>query len=410
MLFYIEPSNKIFKTYGDFFEDLTLVNVSDVFLQENDTYIFFVKLIKKIILNHDFFILDSDFSEFEKQDLMFDNQIVEILENGFSEKSVCFDDFLSKIKSSTSQISIFSSGTTGKPKKVIHNIQTLISAVNNKIELQNCVWALAYNPTHIAGIQVFFQAFFNQNTLVDVFGKSRRSIYEVLDKYIITHISATPTFYRLLFPFEREFKEVLRITFGGEKSDIRLYEKLQKLFPNSKVTNIYASTELGTLLYSNSETFTIPDSKKNSILIRENELFVSSTLLGKSDYQYTSDGFYKTGDIVEIITYNPLTFKFKSRSGDYVNVGGLKVNIQEIEDVLSSIDGVLIASVEAKSNSILGNILIGFVVSDYSNLELSEKYILTILKNKLQGYKIPRVIKIVEKIEYSRTGKILKNI
>ncbi len=404
-IFFIDPNLRIVKTYDDFFKDLNTVDPSDVFLQENDTFLFFVKLIKKIILNEDCIILDSDF---EKQELKHDRQIDVAYENRIVEDFGCFVDFLNRIKTSTSEISIFTSGTTGKPKKVIHSIQTLTRAVKNKKEIKSCIWAFAYNPTHIAGIQVFFQALFNENTLIDVYRKSRTTIYDAFEKYRVSHISATPTFYRLLFPFEREFMDVLRITFGGEKSELNLHEKVQKIFPNAKVTNIYASTELGTLLYSNGEIFTIPENLKNDILIKDNELHVRTTLLGKSEDLVVEGGLYRTGDIVEIISTNPIKFIFKTRVGDYVNVGGSKVNIQEVEEVLSSIDGILIASVSVKSNSILGNILIGNVVSDFTNGDLTEKYIKTILRDKLQSFKIPRIIKIVKELDYTRTGKILK--
>ena len=70
----------------------------------------------------------------------------------------------------------------------------------------------------MAGLQVFFQAFENQNTLVNVFSLARNEVYSLIEKYSVTHISATPTFYRLLLPFEKEYSSVQRITFwGGEK-------------------------------------------------------------------------------------------------------------------------------------------------------------------------------------------------
>lgn len=406
--FYVNPAQKINKTYDDLFKDLNSIEETDLYIQEVNTYSFFVQFIKKIISNKDCCILDSDFSEYEMHELKFEDEIDETKQIDISVEFKDFDELLDKIKSSTSEISIFTSGTTGKPKRIVHSVDTLTRTVKKNDALQNCIWAFAYNPTHIAGIQVFFQALFNKNTLIDIFKESRNTVYEALEKYNVTHVSATPTFYRLLLPFDREFVNVKRITFGGEKSDFNLYEKLKELFPNSKITNIYASTELGTLLHANGELFTIPEVLKNDVLIKENELFVRSTLLGKSVDLVIEDGMYRTGDVVEIISTNPITFKFKTRISDYVNVGGYKVNIQEVEEVLGSIEGVLMASVAVKSNSVLGNMLIASVVSDFTNAELSEKNIKVILKEKLQEFKIPRIIKIVEKLEFTRTGKISK--
>ena len=41
-------------------------------------------------------------------------------------------------------------------------------------------------------------------------------VYELIGKYQITHVSATPTFYRLLLPFEHAYESVIRVTLGGE--------------------------------------------------------------------------------------------------------------------------------------------------------------------------------------------------
>lgn len=50
---------------------------------------------------------------------------------------------------------------------------------------------------------MFFQAFMNLNFLVNVFNKSRTEVYSLIETNRVTHMSATPTFYRLLLPFEK---------------------------------------------------------------------------------------------------------------------------------------------------------------------------------------------------------------
>ena len=409
IFFYKSTAHLIAKRYEDLIHDINISEKKGKYLQEIDTYVFFVEILKKIISNQDCCVLDYDFSDFEKNELKIEN---DILETDVKASTTCriesFEDLLEKIKSSTSKISIFTSGTTGKPKKITHTISSLTRTVKENVTLKDSVWGLAYNPTHIAGLQVFFQALYNKNTLVDFFKQPRDIVYNTIEMESVTHISATPTFYRLLLPFDRKFDNVKRITFGGERSDFKLYTKLQLLFPNAKVTNIYASTELGTLLHSSGELFTIPDQFKNDIFIKDNELVVKAEFLGKSDELLIEKGMYRTGDIVELINENPTMFKFKTRISDYVNVGGYKVNVVDVEDVLSSIEGVFMANVLVKSNSVLGNMLTASVVLDGSAPELSEKEIKSILREKIQEFKIPRVIKIVKELEFTRTGKISK--
>ena len=159
------------------------------------------------------------------------------------------------LQQSSSEITIFTSGTTGQPKKVVHTVDTLTRSVRLGDKYKGQVWAYAYNPTHMAGLQVFFQAFENQNTLINVFNKQRADVYELIGKYQITHVSATPTFYRLLLPFEHAYESVIRVTLGGEKSEQHLYDSIMKIFPTAKINNVYASTEAGSLFAAKGDCF-----------------------------------------------------------------------------------------------------------------------------------------------------------
>ena len=106
------------------------------------------------------------------------------------------------VLNSQSEITIFTSGTTGQPKKVVHSIATLTRAVRIGDRYKGQVWAYAYNPTHMAGLQVFFQAFENQNTLVNVFNMSREYVYEQIREkgrlpISLPHLHSTVCFFRL---------------------------------------------------------------------------------------------------------------------------------------------------------------------------------------------------------------------
>ena len=111
----------------------------------------------------------------------------------------------------------------------------------------------------------------------------RAEVYSKIERYQVTHISATPTFYRLLLPFEQSYPSVQRVTLGGEKSDNHLYENIHKIFPEAKINNVYASTEAGSLLVAKGDSFQIPISIRNKFMVVDNELLIHKSLLGKSD-------------------------------------------------------------------------------------------------------------------------------
>tara|TARA_B100001248_G_scaffold186384_1_gene142254 strand:- start:6415 stop:7611 length:1197 start_codon:yes stop_codon:yes gene_type:complete len=297
-------------------------------------------------------------------------------------------------------VTLYTSGTTGIPKKVTHNFVKFKSSLRISSSHQNDIWGYCYNPSHIAGLQVFFQAFFNQNKIVDVFQKKPKQITTDLKTNKVTHISATPTFFRMLE--ENTMHHVIKVTSGGEKLDNFTVKKIRNSFPNAKLLNIYASTELGTLLLSENDIFKVPKKLQKNVIIKNQELYVDKVILGHTNHNNKSK-WYRTGDLVEKIDSNPLKFKFISRRNEMINVGGMKVNPTEIEGVALENKNINSIKVYGKKNKLIGNILCADIVCQK---ETNIVEIKLFLRKKLENYKIPRIINIVSKIETTKTGKI----
>lgn len=367
-------------------------------------YDFYVNFIIGLASGASLTLLDHDISDAEVESLSIEN----LNEKGKVTKDIpnTFGELVDLINQSSSEISIFTSGTTGQPKKVTHSITSLTRGVRQSDNHSSDIWGFAYNPTHMAGLQVFFQAFMNTNTLINIFEKERSEILDAIGKYGITHISATPTFYRLLRPVEKTYPEVKRISFGGERSNEELYKAISSMFTNAKITNIYASTEAGTLFASKGESFLIPEKIKHLVKVIDDELLLHKSLVGNSDSFTFKNDYYHTGDIIEWIREEEGLFKFKSRKNEMVNVGGYKVNPAEVEDAIRKIPFIKDVKVYGKPNSILGNVLCADIVSEHGDPSGDKEYILSNLKNELQDFKIPRRIIFVEKIDLTRTGKI----
>lgn len=390
-----------------FQEVLSEVNTSRYFfpyLKYTTLKQFYINLITGLASGNEVTILDPDFSEDEivhllgSADLL--NKKVEVNLNAGS-----FEEIIELIEKGDGLLTLFTSGTTGLPKKVAHQVQNLTRGVRRSATHLQDVWALAYNPTHMAGIQVFFQALYNQNRMVNVFQKSRDDIFDAIREQEITHISGTPTFFRMLLPADQTFQNVKRITFGGERSDTVLHDKIRLLFPNASVNNIYASTEAGTLLIGRGDEFQIRDEVAGLVEIKENELLVHRSLIGKNDDLKLSGDWYHTSDIVEITSESPLRFKIISRGNDLINVGGNKVNPNEVEDCLLKLDNIKECRVYGRPNSVLGTILCAEYVT-FDNEEIEVHKIKSKLSEWLQDFKIPRIIKQVQSLDTTRTGKL----
>lgn len=202
---------------------------------------FFLNWIFALVNENNIALMDSDISEKEIQanDLHI-NQLIKI-DNPKKFSSV--EELINSIRYSQSEITFFTSGTTGFTRKFTHPLKNLIRKINVSDERKHDVWGFAFNPTHVAGVQVFFQAILNQNLLINVFLAPKDFIIDSIKQYRITNLSSTPTFYRLLLPLEESFNSVKKITIGGEKSDAHLISEIEKAFPNARINNVYGSTE-----------------------------------------------------------------------------------------------------------------------------------------------------------------------
>lgn len=302
-------------------------------------------------------------------------------------------------------LTLFTSGTTGRPMQVTHSLEGLTRMLKVRPSHAANVWGLAYNPTHIAGVQVILQAFFNGNPLVNLFQGSRETIVSALDDHKVTHLSATPSFYRLLLPLKPPCTRLRAITLGGERSDTALLAKLREAFPSARIRNLYASTEVGTLLVAEGDIFGIPEELEGRVVVHENRLWVHRSLVAASpppvnkklkienreaasppvptdrplthhdslipaapaanpltndDSPLTAAGaaaWHDTGDDVEIVSEDPLRFRIVARERDWVNVGGHKVNPHEVEALLRSHPDVREARVFGRKSSVMGQVL-----------------------------------------------------
>ena len=318
-------------------------------------------------------------------------------------------DFLEamRAKDMDGSIGLFTSGTTGRPKMVAHGFSTLSRAVRVGAGHREDVWALAYSPTHIAGLQVLFQALLNENPLVCVFGADQRAFEALYLRYGINRISATPTYYRnFLIVCPGPFPGIKSATSGGERSSEALRSALKRAFPNAMLRNAYASTEAGSLLVSGDDCFRIPDGYRESMMISEDgELLIHESLLGTSETFILQDGWFHTGDLVERI--DDRAFCFKSRMYESINVGGYKVDPEEIEAIIAALPDIKDVRVFGIKNSVTGEIVAADIVP--ARRPCDERALRAVIRAELRQvvrpYKMPAIINIVETIKATRTGK-----
>jgi acyl-CoA synthetase (AMP-forming)/AMP-acid ligase II len=402
--FFFDKNSHIDLTYDELIKDLnsrTHVVLNPYKLEIKE---YFCNLILLLYLDYDFIILDNDLSNTE---------VISLIKQPYriKKKSVDNSDFISesklfeKILTSKSSFTIFTSGSSGIPKSIKHSFSGFLRNIRFGSKYENLTWGLAYNPYHIAGLNVFFQAFLNRCSIINLYKYDPQEIIELLKKFRVTNISGTPTFFRILLGAKGFFPDVKTLALGGERSDQNLISTLKDYFINAKIYNIYASTEAGSILSSSGEHFFIKEQFLDVVKIVKNELVLHKSIIGEIENIHFKDGWYYTGDIVEFSKNDQKIFKIIGRNSDFINVGGYKVNPLEVEMALNKIEGVILSKVYGQKNSVLGNILV-------AELKVNEKFAMVEaeirkkLSYELQDFKIPRKYVISKKIKISRTSKL----
>ena len=293
---------------------------------------------------------------------------------------------------------ILTSGTTSVSKKISVKMSNCIRHVKTNRKIKS-IWGMCYPSGSYASTQVFFQSLINKEIIIYLFEIDFKFSDQIFSNHKITNLCCTPTFLSmLLINLKQEYPSVLKITTGGEKTKESLIKSFKKTFTSAEYINIYASTETGSLLYSNSEYFSIPKKNKNQIKIEDNTLRVHKSLL--NDIQKNKTDWYDTNDVVEFV--NDKQFRFVSRSNGYLNTGGFRISPTEIEDRIQKIEGVIDVHVYGKPNSILGSIICADVIGE----GISSKTLKLILKQQsVEKQLIPQIIRIVDSFEYVSNGK-----
>lgn len=120
---------------------------------------------------------------------------------------------------------------------------------------------------------------------------------------------------------------------------------------------------------------------------------------------FTADGYFKTGDIGVFDEAGFLSIV--DRKKDMVIVSGFNVYPNEVEAVVSALPGVAECACVGMPDARSGEALVLFVVG-LEGSKLSEEAVTAHCRCLLTAYKVPKTIRIVDRLPKSTVGKILR--
>lgn len=338
------------------------------------------------------------------------NLLIQNLKTTFSHNMI--DNLIEK---NSSGLILFSSGSTGKPKAMVHNLDTLIDSFKDKKEKSmNMLVFLMFD--HIGGLNTVFNALCMGACLIIPKIKDAKTICELIEKYKIMVLPSSPTFLNLILISEEyknyDLSSLRMITYGTETMPQSLLLKLKEVFPKVKFLQTFGTSETGistTSSKSSNSLFMKLEDINGEYKIVENELWLRSKTqvlgyLNASMDSFTSDGWFKTGDLVEV---DGEYIKIIGRAKEVINVGGQKVLPAEVESIILEMEEISDCMVYGEKNAITGQTVVCDVVLN-KNIENIKKRVRVFCKDRLDAYKIPTKVNVVDKTNFSDRFKKIR--
>jgi acyl-coenzyme A synthetase/AMP-(fatty) acid ligase len=315
---------------------------------------------------------------------------------------------------------MFTSGTSGAPKMVVHTLAGLTGAIKPAAAgSAPPVWGTFYDIRRYGGLQILLRALLGEGSMA--LAEPGEALADQLARFgrrRVTHLTGTPSHWRrvLMSPAGARIAPTY-VRLSGEIADQAVLDALQARFPDAAIGHAYASTEAGVGFEVNDGLEGFPASLieaptgEVALRVTDGTLRLRSrrTAAGYLNPDQPAlvdaEGFVDSGDLVE---RRGDRFYFVGRRGGVINVGGLKVAPEEIEAVINRHPSVRAALVKGRKSPITGAIVVAEVVlatpaSDEAALKAE---ILAACRRDLAPHKSPTSIRFVPALAMTAGGKL----
>jgi acyl-coenzyme A synthetase/AMP-(fatty) acid ligase len=320
---------------------------------------------------------------------------------------------------------LLTSGTTGRPKLVLHTLASLAGAIGTSESHTEVIWGTFYDIRRYGGLQVYLRAVLTRSSLL--LTRPQELVANFLQRAGeagVTHISGTPSHWRraLMSP-EADRIAPRYIRLSGEIADQAILDSLRSFYPDAEISHAFATTEAGvafdvrdalsgfpaSLLTSNSGV----DLKVVDATLRVRSSRTALRYLGENPPALKDpEGFVDTGDVLELRAGR---YHFQGRRDGVINVGGLKVHPEEVEAVLNGHPQVRLSLVKTKKNPITGALVVADVLLKAPSTPEGEparelqQTIKQFCRESLAPHKVPAAIRFVSALAISETGKLVRH-
>lgn len=296
---------------------------------------------------------------------------------------------------------LFSSGTTGRPKAILHDMTFFLKRFETPRPTLRTLNFLLFD--HIGGLNTLLHTLFNRGQVVAPAGRSVPEVLEAIEGHAVELLPTTPTFLRMLLLSglvpEGVPDSLKIITYGTERMDQPTLDALCERLPNTDFRQTFGMSELGILRVksvSPDSLFMHVGGEGVTLRVEEDGLLkirAEGRMLGymNSDSPFDEEGWYDTKDLVT--QREDGAIKVTGRVGDVINVGGQKFLPSEVERVALTFKGIRHAQAKGRDNPITGqHAELVIEVDDPEIFPLPT--FKAFLKDNLAAHMVPRRVKI----------------
>jgi crotonobetaine/carnitine-CoA ligase len=329
---------------------------------------------------------------------------------------------------------MFTSGTTSRPKAVVHTHANAVWASRNgpvNIDLRTDDVYLVYLPFFHVNAQSWsiWSTLGAGSTVVLQPKYSASRFWEVVQRHGVTHISVIPFVFKGIAD-QPVPDHTIRVGVFG------LTMPVIEGWLGFKLTTSWGMTE--TVIHATRNDFHqhYPDgtmgrpSPGYEFLVVNNdtgqvcapgeigELWVRGTRGIQLFLEYfdndeanaksfTDDGWFKTGDNVTMSADGYLYFR--DRDKDALKVGGENVSAREVEDVCRQVPGIADIAVVGQKHDFLDQVAVAFVVPAPGAPDDLPQQIIDHCASQLADFKTPRAVYLVDEFPTATLDKVAKN-
>jgi len=311
---------------------------------------------------------------------------------------------------------IFSSGSTGSPKAILHDFASLLEKFHKVRQKKTTLTFLLFD--HIGGIDTLFNTLASGGTVVTVPNRDPETVSRAIEKYRVHTLPASPTFLNLWLMsglFEHhDFSSLQVIAYGTEPMPPSTLKKLHEVFPAVSLVQTYGMSELGVLRSRSrdSESLWLKFTGEGfQTKIIDGILWVKAdaAMIGylNAPDLFDEEGWLNTQDAVEV---DGEYLRILGRASDLINVGGQKVYPAEVENILLQMDNVQEVAVFGKPHPMMGQMVAArFNLKTPEPLADFKRRMGAFCRERMAAYQIPRLVEISDDEQYGSRFKKLRN-